>query len=211
MTDGYREEALIAQAVGGDDAALKVLLTRHHERLCRLVSAKLSQPLRRLIDPEDIVQDAEIHAFQRIASFQPRGPDSFFRWIAAIALNRIRNVWRQHRTAKRDLLNEVANQPAPGLADSALNLLDMLLGPLDTPSHCMARTEALAAVERAISALPERYGQAVWLVHMRGMSVAAVAERMGRSDRAVHALCRRGLSLLKEELPDRGGLLSSTG
>ena len=58
----------------------------------------------------------------------------------------------------------------------------------------------LTAQQQAMADLPERYRQAVWMVHIEGLAVRDVAAKLERSDRAVHGLCRRGLKLLQEQL-----------
>ena len=55
-------------------------------------------------------------------------------------------------------------------------------------------------VEAPLAELPEHYRRAIWLIHIEGCSVRSAAESMGRTDRAIHGLCRRGLGLLQEKL-----------
>jgi RNA polymerase sigma-70 factor (ECF subfamily) len=97
------------------------------------------------------------------------------------------------------------------LEDSTLALLDTLAGPGRTPSKSVARREAIDAVHASLAELPEHYRAALWLVHIKGLSVKAAATDMGRSERAIHGLCRRGLRLLRNRLRSTTTFLSSTG
>ncbi|MCH8806978.1 MAG: hypothetical protein IH986_12925 [Planctomycetes bacterium] len=92
-----------------------------------------------------------------------------------------------------------------------IGLLDLLAGPGRTPSRCVARVEALRAVQSALDRLPEHYRQAILLVRIEGRPVAEVAAEMGRTERAVHGLTRRGLELLRDRLGDSSAYLSSSG
>ncbi len=199
----------VRRAVGGDKVALKVLLTDSYDDLCRYIERKAPSNLRRIVDAEDVVQDAHVEVFRRIETFQPRGADAFQRWVTTIAISRLRNSVKRHRAAKRN----------PGLVapmtlrveESSVALFDALAGPGRTPSASLARCEAIDAVHGAIADLPEQYQQVVWLVHIDGCTVKDVATRIDRTERAVHGLCRRGMDLLRERLGSASRFMSTTG
>jgi RNA polymerase sigma factor (sigma-70 family) len=140
-------------------------------------------------------------------AFVPRGSGSFERWVTAIAVRQLRGAVRRQRTAKRGGGRATVNQ-LRSVEDSAVALLDMLCGPDHTPSRCIAKKEAVGAVQTAMMELPEHYRQAVWLVHIEGRQVRDVAAQMGRTHRAVNGLCRRGLKLLKAQLESASRFLS---
>ncbi len=195
-----RRAALTRQAAGGDAVALKLLLTESHGRLCAHLSQRIPGVLRRTIDPEDIVQEAEIEVFCCIDAFEPRGPNSFYRWLATIALSRLRDAIRGERAAKRGGGARVLTGAGPSIEDSTVALVDMLAGPDHTPSQSVARGEAIEAVETALSEIPEHYRRAIRLVRIEGRTVAEAAAQMGCTERAVHGLCRRGLEQLQDRL-----------
>lgn len=90
-------------------------------------------------------------------------------------------------------------------------LFHNLAGPTKTPSRLVARSEAIVAVNHALANLPKHYHEAIQLVHIEGRSARDAGERMGRTERAIHGLCRRGLKLLEKELQSASRFLSSTG
>ncbi len=211
MSSDDHSRQLVERAIGGDAVALKVLLTNTRRRLEAYLSTRVSVGLRQGVEVDDVIQEAHIEVFRRISSFEPRGADSFFRWVAAISISRVRNDIRRQRTYRRG-----GDWPTPTigtrrLEDSTIALLDMLAGPDRTPSASVARVEAIDAVQMALETLPEHYRQAVWSVHIDGRSVRQTAGEMGRSERAVHGLCRRGLKLLEDHLQSATRFLSSTG
>jgi RNA polymerase sigma-70 factor (ECF subfamily) len=210
MCDDGPEQVFIQNACAGDEVALKVLLARSRPGLCDYVSRKTPGALAKAIDPEDIVQDAHIAIFQRIGTLRSNRLSSFHRWVKAIALNRLRNVIKQHRSAKRGERVTLSSRKR-SVEDSTYALFNMLAAPGRTPSRSVARGEAINAVQAAIADLPQHYQRAVRLVHIDGCTIREAALEMGRTERAVHGLCRRALKRLQKRLVDASRFLSSTG
>jgi len=73
----------------------------------------------------------------------------------------------------------------------------------------VARREAVALMKQEILALPEHYRRAIELVYLQGRTVAAAAREMGRTERAIHGLCRRGTRLLARRLGSASCYLGS--
>jgi RNA polymerase sigma-70 factor (ECF subfamily) len=205
-----REVELIGRAVAGDHSALKLLLLDAHPRLCSYVARRMPTDLRATLDAEDVVQEAYAQVFRRVGQFEPRGPLSFQRWMLTIALRKLRNAISRERAAKRGGGARLAGATLRRQEESCVALLDLLAAPGRTPSRCVARQEAVQAVEGALAALPDHYRQALWLVHIQGWPVARAAAEMGRTERALHGLCRRGLKLLRDRLGSVSGYLSSS-
>lgn len=63
----------------------------------------------------------------------------------------------------------------------------------------------------ALTQLPSDYGEAARLVYLEGFSVAAAAQAMGRSDRAIHNLCHKAKQRLRELLGTRSRFMSGSG
>ena len=91
-----------------------------------------------------------------------------------------------------------------------VGLLDLVAAPGRTPSRVLARRDAVAAMQTALASIPEHYQQAVWLVYIEGHPVAEAAARLGKTERAIHGLCRSALKLLRERLGSASQFLSST-
>ncbi len=211
MGERTREIRLLEEAARGDHVAVKVLVIESHRRLLEHLAVRIPADLRSVIDPEDVLQEAHVEMFQNLAAFEPRGPGSFYRWVATIALNRLRSMVRHHRTQRRGGDQQVFNTDGRRFDDSTVALFNTLKGPCKTPSHSVARHEAIAAVQVALAEIPEQYRHALQLVHIEGLPVREAAARMGRTDRAVHGLCRRGLARLRDRMQSASRYLSSTG
>lgn len=206
--EGHLE--LVRLAVAGDLAALRLLLTEYRPRLRAYLAARIPDGLNQAIDPDDIAQEAYVRVFRHIDHFEQREPNSFFLWLATIAMNCLRDTMRQHQAVKRGGGRDVA-RTGKGFDESTIALLNALAGPGKTPSRTMARGEAVDAVHAALEKISEDQRRAVWLVHIEGRAVVEAAAAMGRSERAVHGLCRRGLKQLQQKLGAPGDYLSSTG
>jgi RNA polymerase sigma-70 factor (ECF subfamily) len=211
MDQADQTNDLVRRAVGGDTLALKLLLTESRDRLCEHLSNRVPPDLRPSLGVEDVVQEALLEVFRRIETFEVRGPRSFYRWVATIGLNRLRDAIRRERAGKRGGRNRGVATVRPSVEDSSIVLLETLAGPGRTPSRTLARAEAVEAVQAALKQLPEHYRRAIWLVHLESRPVREAAATMGRSERAIHGLCRRGLKLLEGELQSATRFLSSTG
>ncbi len=211
MEPREREEALIQRAVEGDEVALKTLLVRARPGLLISVAGKIPSDLARIVEAQDIVQEAFIAIFQDIGTLASNGPASFQRWIQAVTLNQLRNALKHHRAAKRGGGHVRISGKRKDIEDSTVDLFNTLAGPGRTPSRSVARREAITAVEQAVASLPDHYRQAVQLVHIEGFSVGEAASAMCRTERAIHGLCRRGLKRLQKELVSASRFLSSGG
>ena len=102
-------------------------------------------------------------------------------------------------------------QPAPtDRSTSFLNLAKFVDKKGKTPSGVVAGEEAVRAVQVALASLPELCRQAVWMRHIEGKRVSEIAAALGRTERAVHQLCYRGLAQLRERMGSRSEYLSDS-
>jgi DNA-directed RNA polymerase specialized sigma24 family protein len=148
----------VKRAVAGDEVATTVLLIIY-PRLQQNLQRRIPRDIQALIDVDDVVQDTLIQIFQKIATFHSTGPDSFYRWVATIALYRLRNIIKAQRALKRGrgrTLSGIAKSEDPG---STQWLLDWLQSPENTPSHHASRTEAQYALACLLIVCPSTTGR----------------------------------------------------
>ncbi len=211
MDEPDRLEGLVRRAIGGDEVALTILLTESRNRLCGYLSGKIPRELGGRIDADDITQEAHVEVFRHVRSFEPRGAESFDRWVRTNALRKLRDAIKARRADRRGGGRLPVGALSANVEDSMIGLLDLLAGPDHTPSRSVARHEAVAAVHAALDGLTAEYREAVWLVYIEGRPVAAAAEQMGRTERAVHNLCYKAKHRLRELLGSDSRFLSSSG
>ena len=196
-------------AVKGDTIALKLLLTESHSRLTRYLRLKIPADLRASLDAEDVLQETYVRVFTHIREFVPSDGESFDRWVTTIAVRRLRSAVRRQRTARRSGHRPAAATGGPPPEDSVIAFLELLASPQHSPSRSFARREAVASMRNEILALPAHYRRAIELVYLEGRTVTAAAREMGRTQRAIHGLCRRGTRLLAQRLGSVSCYLSS--
>src|SRR5437867_2270338 len=74
MAAEAESDELLRRAAAGDQESWGALLTRHEERLRRMVAFRLDQRLQGRIDPADVIQEALLEAWQYLAEyFRPTG------------------------------------------------------------------------------------------------------------------------------------------
>lgn len=211
MSSAGQEEELIRQAVGGDRGALLKLLGRSRQPLCAYIAHKIPITLRGALDAEDVVQDAHVEVFRAIATFEPRGADSFDGWVRTIAARKLRDAVRRHRTAKRGGGRAGAGAISPAMEKSMIALLDLVAAPARTPSSVAAHAEGVEVLQAAMRQLPEDYRRALWMMHIQERSAADVAAELGRTEGAIRVLCHKARKRLGEILGNRSRFLSSSG
>ncbi|MBM4434796.1 MAG: sigma-70 family RNA polymerase sigma factor [Chloroflexi bacterium] len=179
---------LLRRARGGDGRAF--------EELAREAEAGLYRHVLRIVgnaqEAEDVVQDALLSSWKSLASFQG---GSFRAWVFRIATNRSIDRIRARRRR-----GELPLEPPEGAeaewAEPAAEGAD--------PVEIASRSEALAAVEEALEAVPAEQRAALLLRDVEGFSyeeiahitaaeVGTVKSRIHRARLAVrNALVRRG-------------------
>jgi RNA polymerase sigma factor (sigma-70 family) len=201
---------MIERALRGDRLALTILLAESEDTLRDRLAPRIPADLQSLFDVDDLLQEIHADVFRGIGDFQARGADSFDRWLAAVALRRLRMEIRRFSAAKRGGGRMRVDRVRDHLDESAVTLLKLLEAADQTPSRVAAGKEAVVAVQAALKELPDDYREAVRLVYLEGQPVAQAALALGRTQRAVHNLCYKAKRKLREMLGTRSHFLSSS-
>jgi RNA polymerase sigma-70 factor (ECF subfamily) len=187
---------LIERASEGDRVALEVLLERYLPGLRGFVRLRTGEVLRARESSSDLVQSVCREVLTHLDRFQHRSETGFRQWLYATALRKIQNRVEYHQAQKRDPDLEVA---AAGASDA-----DLLAcyGSFCTPSRELMSREEIRRIEGAFDRLPDEYREAIVLAKVVGLSRAAMAQELGRSEPAVRTLLSRALSRLAEILDE---------
>jgi RNA polymerase sigma-70 factor (ECF subfamily) len=151
--------------------------------------------LRGRLDPEDLVQQTLVRAFERRDQFRGDSDAQRAAWLRTLLTRTL-----------IDSVRKVAGSAAAGrsleamLEASSARLEGFLAAEATSPSGRVERQEGLLRLADAVAALPEDQRRAVELKHMQGLSLVDVADRMGRSVPAVAGLLQRGLRALRLEM-----------
>jgi RNA polymerase sigma-70 factor (ECF subfamily) len=175
---------LIRQCRAGATEAFGVLVERHQDRLY----ASLVRILGSAEDAREAVQDAFVHAYQKLDSFQ--GNAAFSTWLFRIAINAAFSRQRRARRYKASLdgaRGGAGYEPADPRPDA-------------DPSQPLEQSETQRIVREALAALPEEYRTALVLKEMEGFRYEEIAEIVGVPIGTVRSRIHRARQELREKL-----------
>jgi RNA polymerase sigma-70 factor (ECF subfamily) len=177
------DNALVALSLAGQDRAFAEIVRRHREALYRIALASLGNA----DDALDAVQDSFVAAHMALRRFDSTRP--LRPWLAAIALNRCRDLARRRRV-RRFLAFALP-------MDDALESIA-----LDTPSAetAAAAREELDRTVKAIADLPAALREPLILHTLSGFSQAETAQILKISEKAVETRLRRARQELRSIL-----------
>jgi len=149
--DSSETRRLLALAEAGEADSFEALLAQHREQLTQFIAVRLDAGLRRRVDASDVVQEAQLDAFNRLPDYLARRPMPFRLWLFKTAYERLIKIRRQHfDAARRDARRE---QPLPDR--SSMLLAKRLLAGTVTPSQQVSRRESTQKVAECLGQLPE--------------------------------------------------------
>jgi RNA polymerase sigma-70 factor (ECF subfamily) len=196
-------EELLRRVGEGNATARGQLLSRHRERLRRMVSLRLDPRMAARLDSSDVVQETLAVADRRLDGYVHQRPLPFYPWLRQLACDRMAELYRRHvRAGRRSVRREEV--PPPALPDaSAWELADRLLDHGDSPSAGLQREELQRRVLAALAMLADLDREVLVLRYLEQMSAREVGVVLGVSEaaakkRALRALQRLG-GLLKDE------------
>lgn len=182
------DAALAARLARDVEEAFPSLVAAHQDRLYTIALRLLGD--RR--DAEEVAQDALVRAFRAMRGY-PRERVASLRlrpWLASITVNLARNRRRRHD----DRLPP--NQLEPML-DAGF---DPAADGRSAPATTVDRRETKRELATALLALTPAVRAAVVLRHVDGLSVAEMAEALGRPEGTIKAQVFRGLRELRVAL-----------
>ena len=194
MADESSEKELIAKAARGDDCAASRLMFRCHDRLAALIAPRIPTHLRRVIDTDDILQEAFIKAWRAMGTFNPESSGTFFAWLAQITKNTLVDSIRAHERAKRDRRRIETNA-----LGSAAALIDIVARDDRSPSRWVAAAEADAALSQALGRLKKKHRDLIEMRYLSGLTIERIAADLGISEGAVSMRLNRAIQKLREE------------
>jgi RNA polymerase sigma-70 factor, ECF subfamily len=160
------EQELIASILAGQHDNFHLLIRPYEQQLYRTAFALM----RNEAEAEDVVQDAVLKAYRKLASF--RGDSKFSTWLIAITLNEARARLRKENRATFDSLD--AQQEERGDFTPAA-LTDWR----EVPLAALERQEIRDLVQSAVAQLPDAYREIVTLRDVEELSVNQTAELLG--------------------------------
>lgn len=175
---------LIDACLGGNTDAFGQLVVRHQDRLYNTLVKVLGSA----DDARDVVQEAFVHAFQKLHTF--RGNSAFYSWLFRIAMNAAISEKRKTKRMKTSV--ESARE------QSGIEPVDE--HPDSRPSRGIELSERQQLVQSALSELSEEFRTVLVLKEMEGMKYDEIADIVGCPVGTVRSRIHRARSEMREKL-----------
>ena len=170
------EESLVKRAKQRDQAAFAQLYEAHFDKIYRYVTLKIGNKT----EAEDLTQQVFLNALQSISSFRWQGKP-FSAWLFRIAHNQVVDHLRKKKGVSVPL--------DESLPDSG-----------DDPQTLVERVLSIEQVLAAANHLTQLQREVISLRFTSELSIAEVAEVMGKSQGAVKALQHSAIVALRRAL-----------
>lgn len=167
---------LVRLVGAGEEAAFRVLVDRHLDRLVRVAERLLSNRA----DAEEVAQEVFVRVWQHAARWES-GNARYATWLHRVTVNLCQDRLRKRREVGVDELPETASAEPQ-------------------PDAVLAQQSLAERVQAAINQLPERQRIAIILCHYEQLGNPEAAKIMEVSVEAVESLLARGRRTLKEVL-----------
>lgn len=195
--DALEDADLVALVRDGDRQAFRHVMRRSNQRLFRVARGVLNND----DEAEDVVQEAYVHAYEKLASF--RGEASLLTWLTRIVLNEAYGRLR-HRRPTVDIEQIEAAQAEGG----RVLAFPSRFGSED-PAAAAAREQMRHLLERAVDELPEPFRIVFVLREIEECTVEETAASLELRPETVKTRLHRARRLLRAALHD--SLASSLG
>ncbi len=172
-------------------------LEKFREYLRVLARVQLDPRLQGKLDPSDIVQETLLKAHERREQFRGHTDAEMGAWLRQTLAHTLTDAARRFAGEGLERSLEEALEQSSARLEALLQA-----DPEPAPPERAMHQEQLLRLAEALARLPEDQRQALELKHFQGLSVAAIAEQMGRGKEAVGGLLRRGLKRLRELLAE---------
>jgi RNA polymerase sigma-70 factor (ECF subfamily) len=207
MADNSSEtNDLLRLAATGDPQGWGALLTRHGDRLRRMVALRLDQRLQGRIDASDVLQEAYLEAWSRLPEYLRQPTMPFFLWLRFLTGQRLLILHRHHLGRQmRDAGREISLYQGALPEASSAALAAHLLGHDTRPSEAAMRIELKLRLQEALNQMDSLDREVLALRHFEQLSRAETAQVLGMRESAVSKRYFRALERLKDILASMPG------
>lgn len=185
------DATLVACVRAGEREAFRQIMQRCNQRMFRVVRGVIRDEA----EAEDVVQEAYVQAYEKLASF--RNEAALATWLCRIALNQAYGRLRSRRETVD--IEHVENNGTridnvvafPGLAGG------------EDPQLAAERGQYRRLLEQAIDALPEGFRLVYLLREVEGCTVAETAAALSLREETVKTRLHRARRQLRDVLAER--------
>ena len=199
MSEQEDSVELLARWREGDESAATQLFERYVNRLVGLARSRLSERMKRRVEPEDVVQSAYRSFFRKASDeiYTLEKSGDLWKLMAAITVSKVRGQVEFHTAQKR----RVYTEESVGATGSAYQVSPLAVAEDPTPDDAAQVVEELQNVMQKLDPLQRQ----ILELALQNNDVEGISEKVERSARTV----RRALQQVREML--EGRLLDSIG
>ena len=206
IRDSSETRKVLERARHGDSSGWSELVARHRERLRRMVALRMDRRLQRRIDASDVIQEAYLEAWTRLAEYLRAPTMPFFLWLRFLTAQRLVTLHRKHLGVQmRDPAVEVSLYHGGLPQTSSAALAAQLLGRDTRPSEAAIRAEMRVRLQEALNSMDPLDREILALRHFEQLSRAEIAHLLRIQDTAVSKRYIRALKRLKDLLSSLPG------
>lgn len=191
--------ALVERIRSGDSTAMAEFAEAKRAPLLAFIASRIGGPLKKKIEPEDILQEASLEAVKSLEKVDLSDRDPIT-WLFQICERKIIDAHRRHfASQKRDASREAA---LPEGSQGAGGIANLLAASMTTPSEAFSRDQRQLRMLAALDTLPEDQREALRLRYLIGLPSKEIAAKLGKSDGAMRVMLSRSLAKLQEMLTE---------
>jgi RNA polymerase sigma-70 factor (ECF subfamily) len=196
MTTARDHSALVQRAQQGDGDAFSCLVEPILGRLLAFLRRIGPQPATAAdADAEDLLQTTLSRVWRLLPRYRDQGPESFYRWLVAIA-HHTAGDRRKYLVARRRLR-----------LPEAFRATDSALAAVRDPATSIPRAamhrEQCARILAALAAVPEEQRRVVEMHLLEARSLSEIASTLALTKNAVWERLHRGLTSVRQRLEVR--------
>jgi RNA polymerase sigma-70 factor (ECF subfamily) len=161
---------------------------------------QLNPRFERRFDSSDLVQDTYENALAHFDQFRGHTEAELVKWLQTILANVAGEEIRRAKAQKRDLRLEHSLQEV--LQEFSTRLEGFFAPAQSSPSRRAEKNEFLLSFAAALDDLPKDQRDVIILRDVEGSKLDDITKRLGRTEKSVAGLLRRGRQALRERLDD---------
>jgi RNA polymerase sigma-70 factor (ECF subfamily) len=194
----FDPQTCLTEARNGCDQAVAQLLDYYRPYLTILARLRTNRQLQAKYDDSDLVQDTLVLVHRNLPKFRGTTEAEFTVWLRTILASVSSKFIRRYSSQRREMMLERQLENEFSQSSDAVGNALVSLG--TSPSERSIKRERAVILSQALTQLPSDYREAMILHRFEGLTMAEVADRMGRSVDSVQKLLARGLLELRRLL-----------
>lgn len=206
----FTTDALLQQAVAGDEHSLAELFDRYRQRLRNMVKLRLDRRLLGRVDPSDVLQEAYLDLAGELPAYSRKQSIPLFLWMRLVTGQRLMQIHRRHLgTEMRDATRDISLYRGGLPQADSMSLAAQLLGRYTSAVSAAVRGEVQLKLQEALNSMEDLDREIIALRNFEELDNREAAQVLGLSAEAARKRYVRALKRLQDILRRYPGLIDS--